>query len=59
MLLNESDLIASLLRNQSYVDQIIPEMIPDDTQDLVKQRKGKGGCDQLDHIVGISNLQAR
>ena len=42
MALNENDLIASLLRNQTYLSQITEEMLPDDTLDLLKgTRKGK------------------
>jgi len=32
---NETDLISSLLRNSSYLEQVIEEIHPDDTLDLL------------------------
>lgn len=58
--LNESDLIGSLCRSQSYLEQITEELIPDDTLDLLKgTRKGKNEIKDRDHIVGVSNLLTR
>ena len=60
MFLNENDLISSLLRSQPYVEEIIEELHPDDTLDLLKgTRKGKSEVKEMDHIVGVSNLQTR
>ncbi len=60
MSLTENDLIASLLRSPTYLSQITEEMLPDDTLDLLNgTRKGKSDVKQLDHIVGISDLQSR
>ena len=58
--LNETDLIASLLKSKTYLDQITTEMVPDDTMDLLKgTRRGKSEVKHLDHIVGISDLLSR
>lgn len=58
--LSEIDLIASLLKNETYVSQITDEMLPDDTLDLLKgTRKGKNEIKDMDHIVGVSNLLTR
>ena len=58
--LNESDLFASLLRQEHYLEQITEEMIPDDTLDLLKgTRKGKNEIKDREHIVGVSNLLVR
>ena len=60
MVLTENDLIASMLKNQAYVDQVTTEMLPDDTLDLLKgTRRGKSEVKGLDHIVGISDLASR
>ncbi len=60
MALTETDLVASLLRNQNYIDQVTQEVLPDDTNDLLKNsRKGKSDVKELEHIVGISDLMTR
>lgn len=60
MALNENDVIASLLRNPGYVDQIMDELLPDDTLDLLRgSRKGKSEVGKYDHIVGVSDLHTR
>ena len=60
MALSENDLIASLLRTPAYVEAIEDEMIPDDTNDLMKgSRKGKAEVKFYDHIMGVSELQTR
>ena len=47
------------MRNVNYVDSITSEIIPDDTMDLLKgTRKGKNDVKSLDHIIGVSDLQA-
>ena len=58
--LNETDLIASLLKHQSYLEEISEEMTYDDTLDLVGgSRRGKPGIKNMDHIVGVSDLASR
>ena len=61
MTIDEKDLIASLLRGQNYLEQITEELCPDDTLDLLNgTRKGKSTTvKDLDHIVGVSDLQTR
>ena len=59
MSLSENEVIASLMKNANYIEQITNEMIPDDTLDLLKgTRKGKSDVKTLDHIVGVSDLQS-
>ena len=58
--LNETDLIASLLRHQNYLEEIAEEMHYDDTLDLIGgSRRGKPGIKDMDHIVGVSDLVSR
>lgn len=60
MSLTEHDLINSLFRTQGFLDQVVEEMIPDDTIDLLKgTRRGKSDVKDLDHIVGVSDLLSR
>ena len=60
MNLGENDLIASLLRSQTYLEHVTEEMLPDDTLELLKgTRKGKSDIKTLDHIVGVSDLLTR
>ena len=59
-MLTENDLIASMMKNSSYMEQVTADMIPDDTMDLLKgTRKGKNDVKSLEHIVGVSDLLAR
>ncbi len=49
--LNETDLIASIMRNQNYLDQIKEEIHPDDTMDLLQgSRRGKNEIKDRAHI---------
>lgn len=60
MALTESDLITSLFKTQGFLDQVVEEMMPDDTIDLLKgTRRGKSDVKDLDHIVGVSDLLSR
>jgi len=57
---NETDLIVSLLRHQTYLEEITEEMTYDDTLDLLGgSRKAKPGIKNMDHIVGVSDLVSR
>ena len=60
MALTQQDLIASLLKDQAYVSQLLEEMLPDDTNDLLQgSRKGKSEVGKLDHLLGQSEIFAR
>ena len=58
--LNETDLIAAIMRNQNYLDQIKEEIAPDDTMDLLQgSRKGKNEIKDRAHIQGVSNMKTK
>ena len=61
MIIDEKDLIASLLRGQNYLEEVTEELFPDDTNDLMQgTRKGKNTTvKDLDHLVGVSDIKAR
>ena len=59
-MLNESDFIASLLRQQSYLDEIAEETQQDDTLELLGgTRKAKPVVKQMEHIQGVSDYTAK
>ena len=60
-MIDEKDLITSLLRGQNYLEEVTEELFPDDTKDLMKgSRKGKNTTvKDLEHIVGVSDIKAR
>ena len=59
-MLTEHDLIASLMRNQVYMEEVTREMLPDDTMDILNgTRKGKSDVKTLDHIMGVSDINTR
>ena len=59
-ILTEVDLIQSLLRHQTYLEEITEEMTFDDTLDLLGgTRKAKPEVKDMDHIVGVSDLLTR
>ena len=60
MSLTLDDLVASMMRNATYIEQATQELIPDDTMDLLKgTRKGKSDVKQMSHILGVSEVQVR
>lgn len=60
MSLGLDDLIASILRNPSYVEQVYQEIHPDDTMALLQgARKGKSEFKEMYHILGPSEVNVR
>ena len=61
MSLTESDLIASLLQSKPYMDKVCEEIpAPDDGDEIFKgMRKGKSDLNDMDHIIGVSNMLGR
>ena len=61
MMIDEKDLIASLLRGQNYLEEVTEELCPDDTNEMMHfSRKGKNTTvKDLDHLVGVSDIKAR
>ena len=60
MSLGLEDLIASMMRNPSYVEQACQEIHPDDTMALLQgARKGKSDIKEMVHILGPSEVNVR
>ena len=56
----EGDLIQSLMKKPQYVEEILAEMLPDDTKWLLGgTRKGKSKDINMDKLMGGSNVDAR
>ena len=58
--LSETDLILSLCKQPAFLEQIVEELAPDDTLELLNgTRKAKSDVQNLEHIVGASDMNAR
>ena len=59
-MLNNDDFVASLVKQQGYLDEIAEEMGQDDTLELLGgTRKAKPVVKQMEHIQGVSDLTAK